>query len=395
MTDPVFWDPYSHQHQREPYEIWRRLRDEVPLYHNDRYGFYALSRFDDVLSASLDEATFSSAKGITLDTIGTEPDPPSMITMDPPRHDVLRKVVNRAFTPRSIGSLERRIRELCAMYLDPFVGAPGMDFVRDFGARLPVMVISTLLGFPEQDHDQLREWSDEALHREEGQEGPTAKAEEYKKLRTAYILDFIKQRRVDPRDDMISTLIGAALEEPDGTTRALTDLEIMAMIGLISAAGNETVARLLGWVSVVFSENPDQRKILVDDPSLIPNAVEEMLRFEAPSPIQGRYVTRDISLHGTKVPAGSKMALLTGAAGRDERKYADPDRFDVRRDFDRHVSLGYGVHYCLGAALARMEGRVAIGETLKRFPEWHVDRADVEFVATNTVRGPASSPITF
>lgn len=391
----MLWDPYSHAHQVNPYEIWRTLRDEFPVYHNDHYGFYALSRWDDVLNASLDSETFSSAMGITIDTVGTQPDPPSMITSDPPDHDILRSVVNRSFTPRKIGHLEKRIQDLCAMYLDPFVGTDGMDFVADFGARLPVMVISSLLGFPEEDHDQLRIWSDEALHREEGKTGPTAKAEESKILRQQYIYNQIKLRRADPQDDMISGLATAELTEHDGTKRPLTDLEIMAMIGLISAAGNETVARLLGWVSVVFSENPDQRKILVDDPSLIPNAVEEMLRFEAPSPIQGRYVTRDIEMHGTTVPAGSTMALLTGAAGRDPRKYENPDQFDVNRRFDRHVSLGYGVHYCLGAHLARMEGRTAIAETLKRFPEWHVDRKDVRFVATNTVRGPESSPIKF
>jgi len=167
-AEPVAWDPYSHAQQIAPYETWRRLRDEAPVYYNAQYNFYALSRFDDVLHASLDTETFSSARGITIDAIPQEPPVPMMIMMDPPHHDVLRKVVSRAYTPRRVNALGDRIRELCAQYLDPFVGTGGMDYVRDFGMRLPVMVISSLLGFPEEDHDQLREWSDLMLHREEG-----------------------------------------------------------------------------------------------------------------------------------------------------------------------------------------------------------------------------------
>jgi cytochrome P450 len=392
-TANVYWDPYHADLQRTPYETWRRLRNEAPVYHNERYEFWALSRFDDVLSASLDPDTFSSAHGITLDTIGDPIPLPMMIMMDPPLHDSFRKVVNRWFTPRRISHLEERIRRLCANYLDPFVGTDGFDFVQDFGMRLPVMVISTLLGFPEEDHDQLREWSDIGVHRDEGEAGLTDEARRVQELTFAYHAEQIRRRRAEPADDMVSALLEAEVELPDGSSRKMEDIEVMGMMSLISGAGNETVARLLGWTSLVLAENPDARREMVNDPLLIPGGVEELLRFQAPSPIQGRYVTRDVEMHGTTIPEGAKLALLTGSAGRDERKYPDPDTYDIHRALDRHVTLGYGAHYCLGAALARMEGRVAMDEVLQRFPTWEVDLAAVTYVATNTVRGPSSVPV--
>jgi cytochrome P450 len=390
-----YWDPYHADQREAPYEAWRRLRDEAPVYHNERYGFWALSRFDDVLAASLDTETFSSALGITLDGIGVPPPFPIMIMMDPPLHDSFRKVVSRAYTPRRIAALEDRIRVLSAQYLDPFVGESGFDFVQDFGMRLPVMVISSLLGFPEEDHDQLREWSDTSLHREEGKEGQTAEAQEAQGLTIGYYMSQIEQRRKQPQDDMITALVEADLTTPEGEVRKLDDLEVMGMLALISNAGNETVARMLGWAALVLAEYPDARREMAEDPSLIPIGVEELLRYEAPSPIQGRYVTKDIEMHGTVIPEGAKMALLTGSAGRDERKYDNPDTYDIHRSLDRHVTFGYGAHYCLGAALARMEGNVALAEVLRRFPAWEVDRSAITYVATNTVRGPSSAPVRF
>jgi cytochrome P450 len=393
-TTEVYWDPYHADQRVSPYRTWRRLRDEAPVYHNERYGFYALSRFDDVLAASLDTEAFSSARGITLDSIGDPIPFPVMIMMDPPLHESFRKVVNRSFTPRRIGVLEERIRKLCAGYLDPFVGEKGFDFVQDFGMRLPVMVISTLMGFPEEDHDQLREWSDLTLHREEGKEGLTPEAKQAQDLMIGYYASQIQQRRDNPRDDMISALVESEVHLPDGTVKQMDDLEVMGMMALISNAGNETVARMLGWAAIVLDDFPDARREMAEDASLIPAGIEELLRFEAPSPIQGRYVTRDVELHGTTIPEGSKLALLTGSAGRDERKWPEPDRYDIHRPIDRHVTFGYGAHFCLGAALARMEGRVALTEVLSRFPSWEVDRDAVTYVATNTVRGPSSVPVT-
>lgn len=393
--DAPYWDPYDHALRRNPYDAWRRLRDEAPVYYNERYDFYALSRFDDVMAASLDHETFSSAYGITLDMIGKKPDFPIMIMMDPPEHDAMRKVVSALFTPRAIRRLEERVRELCCHYLDPWIGSGGFDYVQDFGMRLPVMVISSLLGFPEEDHDQLREWSDLALYREEGRETPTEEAQRAFQESHRYYFETVQARRKDPRDDMVSHMISTEFEDSQGRRRTLDDAEATGMVSLISAAGNETVARHLGWAAIVYAAHPEERRKLVDDPGKIPNAVEELLRYEAPSPVQGRYVTRDVVMHGTTIPKGSKMALLTGSAGRDERHYPDPDRFDVERRLDRHVTLGYGAHYCLGAALARLEGRLALEETLKRFPEWEVDQAGVRLVQTNTVRGPSHCPIRF
>ncbi len=395
MTDELRWDPYNADQRRFPYDTWRRLRNEAPVYHNDEFGFYAISRWQDVYDVSLDPARFSSTGGTAIDMIGHPLDPMAaamMIHMDPPRHDAFRKVVSRAYTPRRISDLESRIRELCAEYLDPYVGTDGFDYVREFSMKLPVMVISTLLGFPQEDHDQLREWSDLQLFREEGKAGSPEVTLQAMKEQFEYLAMHVARTRANPNDDFVSVLCQAEMDHPDGR-RPLTDLEIMGMVGLISSAGNETVARLLGWSAMVLAEYPDQRKLLVDDSRLVSSGVEELLRYEAPSPTQGRVTLCDVELHGVTIPAHSPVALLTGSAGRDERRYDNPDVYDILRPADKHVSLGYGAHYCLGAALARLEGRIGIQETLARFPEWSVDLDTVGFVETNTVRGPATCPI--
>ena len=391
----LYWDPFDRDLHVDPYEVWRRMRDEVPVYRNEKFDFYALSRFADVFEASLDTETFSSAHGITLDMITEEPHPPpaAMIMMDPPSHTAMRKMINRTFTPRRMGQLEDHIHTLCATYLDQWVGTSGFDFVRDFSMRLPVMVISTLLGFPEKDHDQLREWTDAQIHRDPDNPALSAEGQRAFEQLFGYYADQIQQRRKEPTDDIVSDLMASELVEPDGTTRHLDDGELLVFLALINVAGNETVARLLGWAGLTLARFPDQRAKLVADPSLIPGAVEELLRFEAPSPVQGRFAEKSSTLHGVEIPAGSKVLLLTGAAGRDEREYADPDTFDVERTIPRHISFGHGAHFCLGAALARVEAKVGIEETLRRFPTWEVDDEGVEFVHTNSVRGPASLPI--
>ncbi len=395
MTDELRWDPYNADQRRFPYETWRRLRDEAPVYHNDEFGFYAISRWQDVYDVSLDPTRFSSTGGTAIDMIGHPLDPMAaamMIHMDPPTHDAFRKVVSRAYTPRRISDLESRIRELCAEYLDPYVGTDGFDYVREFSMKLPVMVISTLLGFPREDHDQLREWSDLQLFREEGKAGSPEITLHAMKEQFEYLAMHVARTRANPNDDFVSVLCQAEMDDPAGR-RHLTDLEIMGMVGLISSAGNETVARLLGWAAMVLADYPDQRELMVEDPQLVGSGVEELLRYEAPSPTQGRVTLCDVELHGVTIPAQSPVALLTGSAGRDERRYDNPDVYDILRPADKHVSLGYGAHYCLGAALARLEGRIGIQETLARFPEWSVDPGTVGFVETNTVRGPASCPI--
>jgi len=394
-TVDLVYDPYDYAIDADPHPVWKRLRDEAPAYYNEGLGFYALSRFDDVLGAHLDPATFSSAHTTVLEMMTETPDAFSqslMIFMDPPVHTRYRKLVSRAFMPRHMATLEPRIRDLAADFLDEFVGADEIDYVADFGARLPVMVISALLGAPREDEEQLREWTDAMLHIEPGEmlgdHAGRIRAEVHD-----YWQAHIDERRKHPQNDIMGELMAADLEEADGSTRHLTDEELHAFYGLLSGAGNETVARFLGWAATGLDEFPDQRAALAADHSLIPNAVEEILRWEAPSPIQGRWTTRDVELHDTVIPRSSKVALLTGAANRDERMFPSADVIDVRRTIPRHVAFGYGIHFCLGAALARLEGRIALEETFKRFPTWTVDRDRCEMVHTSTVRGYAKVPM--
>ncbi len=391
--DELYYDPYDYEIDANPHPVWKRMRDEAPLYRNPKLDFYALSRFRDVLEASLDHETFSSARGTVLELMGRIPQPPPMIFTDPPEHSRLRKLVSRSFSPRRVSALEPRIRELCGRYLDPQVGGGGFDYVADFGAKLPVMVISSLLGIPEEDQEQVREWTDRMLHREPGQREPSPASVAAGQSFYAYIGELLAERTKRPRDDMMSQLIQSEITLDDGSRRKLQPAEILTFVGLLSAAGNETVARLLGWAAILLARHPGEREKLLRDPGLVPNAVEELLRYEAPSPVQARTVTRDVEIHDEVVPAGSTVLLLTGSAGRDEREYPDPDRFDVSRRFERHVSFGFGIHFCLGASLARLEGRVALEETLRRFPRFELVEDGLEMIHTSTVRGYARVPI--
>jgi cytochrome P450 len=401
-----YYDPYDYDVDANAHTVWKRLRDEAPLYWNDKYGFFALSRFDDVLPAMLDIETFSSAHMTVLEMMTPEKNSGGMmIFMDPPEHTHLRKLVSRAFTPRAINGLSDRVRRLCARYLDQFVGSNGFDFVDDFAALIPPSVILALLGFPEESADEWRHGIDAMFHLDEGAEGmlprPGSPEEifESRQMGEASLFEMlpgmIEERRREPKDDLISVLVHSDLEDDGGTTRKLSDGEIFSFVTLLSIAGTETVARLLSWSAVLLARNPDQRKILVDDPTVIPNGIEEMLRYEAPSPVNARWVTRELEYYGQVVPKDSKMILLNGSADRDERHFENPDVFDVRRKIDRHVAFGYGTHFCVGAALARLESRIAIEETLKRFPTWDVDDTELEWVHTSTVRGFAKVPIHF
>lgn len=391
----VYWDPFDVDIDADPYETWRRLRDEAPVYHNDRYDFYALSRFDDVEAAHRDPVTFSSAHGTVLELMGPEPlvNAEMMIFTDPPLHTRLRSLASRAFTPRRVSQLEGRIREICADLLDRQVGGSGFDFVQDFGAQLPSMVISALLGVPDDEREEVRHHIDQIFYIEPGVGMINDTSFSAQIWMHEYLARQLERRRANPIDDMMSDLAHAEIADDDGSVRRLTDEQAIAFANLLVSAGTETVARLLGFAAVVLDANTDQRAALAADPSLLAGAVEELLRFEAPSPVQGRWTTAEITLHDTTIPAESKVLLLTGAAGRDERKFADAERFDIHREIDHHVSFGYGIHFCLGAALARLEGRVALEETLRRFPTWQVDHDRVVRLHTSTVRGYAQVPI--
>jgi cytochrome P450 len=396
MTDEIRYDPFDYTIDADPHPVWRRMRDEAPLYRNEEFDFYALSRFQDVMEASLDTETYSSAYGTVLDMMADEPgQSPMMIFQDPPEHTRLRKLVSRAFSPRRMLELEPRIREIARGYLEPFADASGFDYVADFGAKLPVMVIGSMLGVPVEDQDEIRILTDQLLHREEGEIDSSERMARVNRDLFGYFARYISERRSQPRDDMMSDLVQAEIELDDGSKSRLSDQQILAFIALLSGAGNETVARLIGWTGWLLAENPDERRKLVANPRLIPNAVEELLRYEAPSPVQGRKTTRDVEVHGQRLPAGSKILLLTASAGRDDRRYENPDAFRVERVIDRHVSLGFGAHFCLGASLARMEGRIALEETLRLFSEWEVDVPGTERVHTSTVRGYAKLPIRF
>ena len=395
-TVDVYYDPYDAAIDADPHPVWKRLRDEAPAYYNERHDFWAVSRYDDVLNALLDWETYSSARGIVVEMIDTSPDAvllddlpgmlPMMIMMDPPRHDRLRKLVSRAFTPRRVAALEGRMREMCAEFLDPHVGGGPFDIMEECGAKVPGMVIGAIMGVPEEDQNEVRIWID-AMMRWDPDGTDAFKMESVGKL-MQYMNDLVTERRDRPRDDMISDLHAARVADEDGHETQLTFEEVFGFTQLLVFAGNETTARLLGWTAVLLARHPDQRAILLDDPSVVPNAVEELLRYESPSPIQGRYVTRDVDVAGTTIPAGSRLAILNASANRDERHFEDPDRFDVTRQIDRHLAFGYGVHFCLGAALARLEGKVVLEEMLARFPDWQVDESSIELVHTSTVRGP-------
>jgi cytochrome P450 len=393
----LYYDPYDADIDADPHPVWKRMRDEAPAYYNEQHDFWALSRYDDVNRALADNEAFSSARGIVVEMIDTtpreedEPLPrPMMIMMDPPRHDRLRKLVNRTFTPRRVGLLESRTRELCEETLDPHVGGATFDYVEECGAKIPGMIIGALMGVPTADQNDLRIWIDDLMRWDPDNTDPR-RAEAFGKIEQ-YLQALVAERREQPRDDMVSDLLDVSVELDDGSTSKLTHEEIMGFTQLLLIAGNETTARLIGWTGLLLARHPGQRSLLLDDPGLIPNAIEEILRYEAPSPIQGRLTRRDITVDGTTIPPFSRVALLNGSADRDERHFDEPDRFDVQRKIDRHLAFGYGIHFCIGAALARLEGRVVLEETLARFPDWSVDEAGMELVRTSTVRGPAHLP---
>lgn len=394
-TESLYWDPFDVEIDTNPYGIWKRLRDEAPVYRNDALDFWALSRFADVEAAHRDHVTFSSAHGTVLEMMSPNPAPTTMmIFLDPPEHTRLRTLVSRAFTPRRIAALEDRIREITRGLLEGWAPGETFDFVQGFAARLPSMVISSLFGVPDADQEHVRHLIDSLFFHdpERGMINDTAFLAGVELHQ--YLLEQIDRRVTHPTDDMLTALVQAEVVDGDGSVRRLTNQESAHFANLLISAGTETVARLLGWAAVLLARHPDQRADLAADPGLVPNAVEELLRYEAPSPVQGRWTTRPVELHGTTIPADSKVLLLTGSAGRDERKYPDADRFDVHRTFDHHVSFGYGIHYCIGAALARMEGRVGLEEVLRRYPRWEVDEDAAVRLHTSTVRGWVHVPVT-
>jgi cytochrome P450 len=386
------YDPYDVMINADPYPVWRRLREEAPLYFNEEHNFYALSRHHDVEQALVNWETFSSARGAILELIqaGVDIPPGIVIFEDPPIHDVHRGLLSRVFTPKKMAALEPQIRDLCAESLDPLVGAGELDLIADLGAQMPMKVIGMLLGIPEQDQETVRDRSDANLRVEEGEKMQFGDGLE---IGTDMFAEYIDWRAEHPSDDLMTELLTAEFEDETGTVRRLTREEVLMYVSVVAGAGNETTTRLIGWAGKVLSDNPDARHALVDDPSLIPNAIEELLRYEPPAPHVARSVTKDVEYHGQTVPEGSVMLLLMGSANRDDRRFPDGDRFDVHRPAKGHISFGFGLHFCLGAALARLEGRVALEEVLRRFPDWTVDSERARLSPTSTVRGWETLPV--
>ena len=388
----VYYDPYLVEINADPYPVFRRLREEAPLYRNETHDFYALSRFEDVERGLVDRETYISGRGGILELIkaNMKMPPGTLIFEDPPVHTVHRGLLSRVFTPRKMNALEPQVREFCARSLDPLIGAGGFDFVRDLGAQMPMRVIGMLLGIPEQDQEAIRDESNAAMRTRPGE--PMRYSEERFATGEAFA-EYIDWRADRPSDDLMTELLRAEFEDETGTTRRLTRDEVLTYVNVIAGAGNETTTRLIGWAGKVLGDHPDQRRQLVENPSLIPNAIEELLRYEPPAPHIARYVARDVEHYGQKVPEGSVMMLLVGAANRDDRRYPEGDRFDIHREIGQHLTFGYGIHFCLGAALARLEGRVALDEILKRFPAWEVDRENARLSPTSTVRGWETLPV--
>jgi cytochrome P450 len=385
--EDVYYDPYDVEINADPYPMFRRLRDEVPLYYNEQHDFFAVSRYDDVTRALVDHETFSSARGAIIELIksGVEIPPGTVIFEDPPIHDIHRKLLARMFTPRKINALEPTIREFCAQSLDPLVGQDRFDFITDFGAQMPMKVISSLVGIPEDDQVMIRDQTNAGLRTEAGK--PMNAAERDMLAGKIYEV-YIDWRADHPSDDIMTELLNVEFTDESGAVRRLRREEILVYLSVVAGAGNETTTRLIGWAAKVLAEHPEQRRQLVENPDLIPQAVEELLRFEPPAPHVSRYVTRDVTLYGQKVPRGSTMMMLIGAAVRDHRQFPpDGDVFDIHREQRQHLSFSIGTHYCLGSALARLEGRIAIEEILKRFPEWDIDIDNAAMSSTSTVRG--------
>jgi cytochrome P450 len=387
----IYYDPYDFEIDADPYPVWRRMRDEAPLYYNEKYDFFALSRFADVERALVDWETYRSGRGSILELIRADIEiPPGIVLFeDPPIHDVHRSLLSRVFTPKKMNAIEPKVREFCARTLDPLVGAGGFDFIADLGAQVPMRTIGFLLGIPEADQEEIRDRIDAGLRIDAGEAPPPRRFDPDESM----FAEYIDWRADHPSDDLMTDMLNAEFDDETGTHRRLTRAEILTYVNLIAAAGNETSNRLIGWTGKVLGEHPDQRRSIAADRSLVPQAIEEVLRFEAPSPVQARYVARDAEHYGTTVAEGSVMVLLNGSANRDDREFKDGDTFDIHRPIRHHLSFGYGLHFCLGAALARLEGRVALDEVLQRFPDWENDRENATQARTSTVRGWESLPV--
>ncbi len=390
QTTVVRYSPYDYAIHEDPYPVYARLRAEAPLYHNDELGFWALSRHEDVTAAFRESSRFSSADGVSLEPSASGPDAArtmSFLAMDPPRHGQMRALVSRGFTPRRVLDLEPRIRALTLQHLEPALERGAFDFVADLAGKLPMDVVSEMVGVPAGDRDELRRLADLVVHREEGVHDVPAAGAEAALALVGYYADMVAERRAQPTDDLASALLDA---EVDGAR--LSDEDVISFLFLMVVAGNETTTKLLAHAWFWAWRFPDQRATPFADPGRIDSWIEETLRYDTSSQMLARTATTDIALHGGVIPAGDRVLLLVGSANRDERVFPDPDHYDLDRDTSQSVSFGVGRHYCLGASLARLEARVALEELVRRVADYDIDVGGARRVHSVNVRGFAALP---
>lgn len=383
----VYYDPYDIDIAADPHPTYARLREEAPVYHNETYRFWAISRYADVEKALNDWQTFSNSRSDILELVNSEFDMPPGVMMfeDPPVHTMLRGLMSRVFTPRRMAAIEDQIRAYCVGCLDPLVGSDGFDIVAELAAMMPMRVIGMLLGIPESEQVAYRDKNDANLRTKPGTPMKVTSADAMADGRM--YADYVEWRSQNPSDDLMTGLLNVEFEDETGVTRKLTRKEVLHYTQVVAGAGNETTGRLIGWLAKVLADHPDQRRQVHDDRSLLGRVVDETLRFEPTGPHVARYTLRDYEAHGRTVPAGSAVLLMFGAANRDPRRYTNPDAFDINGDNISHLTFGKGLHYCLGANLARLEGTIALDELLNRWPEWDVDRDSARMAPTSTVRG--------
>ncbi len=396
MTAPkVVFNPVSQEFFDNPYEIYRRMRDEEPLYYDEQEDFYALTRHADVAAGFKDHESFSSARGCDLGMVRSGEVPQkSIIFMDPPDHRHMRSLLNKAFTPRAVQAQRETVVELVRHYLgkaDP----DNFDVVQDFSGPFPVEVITRMAGVPEEYRQQVRHWIDTSLHREPGQIDFSEENQQANINSAMYYFGLVEERRKNPQDDMISRLIAAEIPDDEGNLRKLDDIEITAFATLLGGAGAETVTKLMGSAVVVFAQHPEQWQMLLDDRSRIPDAVEELLRYVGPVQYNVRYSVKDVELPSGTVPANKPVFLMGASANRDPRAFTDGETFDITRDRTQaqNLGLGYGIHSCLGAALARMESAIALEHLLDFMPRYEVDFDRLERVSMQNVAGYHHVPV--
>ena len=389
----VEYNPYSYEVQDNPYPVYRRLRREAPVYRNEELGFWALSRHRDVLAAFRDTERLSNSHGVSLEPSAAHAGAHqvmSFLAMDPPRHDHMRSLISRGFTPRRVVDLEPHIRELARGYLDAFIDSGHCDFIADLAGRLPMDIISEMLGVPADDRSTLRQWADTVVHREEGMlDVPEAGMEAAARI-LGYFEAFVTDRHRNMGDDLVSALLRAEVEG-----ERLTESDVVAFLFLMIIAGNETTTKLLGNAMYWLWKNPSERDRVRKDPGLIPRWVEETLRFDPSSQTVVRTLKTDMRIDGHELAKGDKLALLIGSANHDEQVFADPERFDIMRDTTDLLSFGHGTHFCVGASLARLEGRVTLEEVHKRMADFEIDESGIERVHSINVRGFAALPMGF